>query len=148
MRVATERYGSEVWVSNRDIFMAIIDRGFSKGDLSVADEICAHDLVEHQYPIKAHLTGAEILKDQIASARTTVNNLTLVPEQVVEVDDAVWALLRGSGTEARSGKPVSFYVMDICRFKDARLIEHWGVPDRFAILHQTGALPVTRPPGS
>jgi ketosteroid isomerase-like protein len=135
-------------VSNRDAFIAIIDRGFSKGDLSIADEICADDLIEHQYPTKTHLAGAEILKDQITSARATVHNLTLVPEQIADVSDAVWALLRGSGIEARSGKPVSFYVMDICRFKDGRLIEHWGVPDRFAILHQTGALPMTRLPGS
>ena len=135
-------------MSNRDAFIAIIDRGFNKGDLSIADEICAHDLVEHQYPIKRHLAGAEILKDQITSARATVHNLTLVPEQIAEVGDAVWALLRGSGIEARSGKPVNFYVMDICRFKDARLIEHWGVPDRFAMLHQVGAFPLGRPPGS
>ena len=46
---------TEEVVSNRDAFIAIIDRGFSKGDLSIADEICANDLVEHQYPIKPHL---------------------------------------------------------------------------------------------
>jgi ketosteroid isomerase-like protein len=134
-------------VPNRDIFMAIIDRGFSKGDLSIADEVCAHDLVEHQYPTKTHLEGAEILKDQITSARATVHDLTLVPEQIAEVGDAVWALLRGAGIEARSGRAVTFYVMDICQFKDGMLVEHWGVPDRFAILHQTGALPVTGLPG-
>jgi ketosteroid isomerase-like protein len=128
-------------VSNSDLFKTIIDRGFSKGDLSVAEEICAPDLIEHQYPTKPHLAGAETLKDQIASARATVSNLTLVPEQIVEVGDAVWALLRGTGIETRSGKAVNFYVMDICRFRDGRLIEHWGVPDRFAIMHQAGALP-------
>jgi ketosteroid isomerase-like protein len=135
-------------VSNRDIFIAIIERGFSKGDLGVADEVCAPDLVEHQYPIKSHLSGAEIMKDQITSARATVDDLTLVPEKIVEVGDAVWALLRGSGKEARSGKPVNFSIIEICRFKDGRLVEHWGVPDRFAILHQAGALPGTRPLGS
>jgi len=131
---------TEETVSNRDLFTAIIERGFSKGDLSVADEVCACDLIEHQYPTKTHLAGAEILKDQIASARATVFNLKLVPEKIAEIGDAVWALLRGSGIEARSGKPVNFYVMDICRFKDSKLVEHWGVPDRFAILHQSGAL--------
>jgi predicted ester cyclase len=43
--------------------------------------------------------------------------------------------------EVRSGKPVDFCVFDVCRFKDARLVEHWGVPDRFALLHQAGARP-------
>jgi predicted ester cyclase len=41
----------------------------------------------------------------------------------------------------RSGKPVTIDVIDICRFADGRLVEHWGVPDRFALLHQLGALP-------
>ena len=128
-------------MSNRELFLEIIERGFSKGDLSIADEICAQDLIEHQYPTKLHLLGAEIMKDQIATARTTVANLMLVPEQIVEVGDSIWALLKGSGIEARSGKAVNFFVMDVCRFKDGKLVEHWGVPDRFAIMHQSGALP-------
>jgi predicted ester cyclase len=32
-------------------------------------------------------------------------------------------------------------VVDICRFSNGKLVEHWGVPDRFALLHQAGALP-------
>lgn len=31
-------------------------------------------------------------------------------------------------------------VIDICRVVDGRIVEHWGVPDRFAILAQAGAL--------
>jgi hypothetical protein len=31
--------------------------------------------------------------------------------------------------------------MDICRFVGGKLVEHWGVPDRFALLHLIGALP-------
>ena len=128
-------------MSNKDLFFQIIERGFSKGDLTVADEICAPNLIEHQYLAKPHLPGPEILKDQIMSARATVQDLTLAPERIVEDRDMVWALLKGAGTEARSGKAVSFTVMDVCRFENGKLVEHWGVPDRFAILHQAGALP-------
>jgi predicted ester cyclase len=128
-------------LSNKDLFLAIIERGFSKGDLSVADEVCAPNLIEHQYLSRAHLSGPEILKDQIATARATVQGLTLTAERIVEDGDAIWALLRGFGTESRSGKSVDFAVMDICRFENGKLIEHWGIPDRFAIMHQSGALP-------
>ena len=128
-------------MSNKDLFFQIIERGFSKGDLSVADEICSPNLIEHQYLAKPHLPGPEILKDQIVSARATVQDLTLAPERIVEDGDMVWALLKGAGTEARSGKAVSFTAMDVCRFENGKLVEHWGVPDRFAILHQAGALP-------
>ena len=31
-------------------------------------------------------------------------------------------------------------VIDVCRVVDGRIVEHWGVPDRFAVLAQTGLL--------
>jgi predicted SnoaL-like aldol condensation-catalyzing enzyme len=51
----------------------------------------------------------------------------------VETGDKVWVRMRARGTEVRSGKSVDFYVFDICRFKDGRLVEHWGVPLRYCI---------------
>ncbi|WP_128919163.1 MULTISPECIES: ester cyclase [Bradyrhizobium] len=32
--------------------------------------------------------------------------------------------------DPRSGKPVCIHVIDICRFDNGKLVEHWGVPDR------------------
>ena len=62
-------------------------------------------------------------------------------EAVVEVGDTVWARGKVTGADPRSGKPVAIDVIDVCRFADGKLVEHWGVPDRFALLHQIGALP-------
>jgi len=62
-------------------------------------------------------------------------------EAIVESGDMMWARCKARGTDPRSGKPVTIDVMDVCRFADGKLVEHWGVPDRFALLHQIGALP-------
>ena len=35
---------------------------------------------------------------------------------------------------------MDFTVIDVCRVVDGRIVEHWGVPDRFAALAQTGVL--------
>jgi ketosteroid isomerase-like protein len=129
--------------SNLEIFKSIIERGFSRGDLSVADEVCAERLVEHEYLSKTDLPGPEILKSQIEDARRSIKDLKLSLEAFVETQDTVWARCRGAGTDPRSGKPVGIDVVDICRFSNGKLVEHWGVPDRFALLHQIGAL---RPP--
>ena len=128
-------------MKNVELFRSIIDRGFCKGDLSVADEICASKLSEHEYLAETGVPGPEILKDQIRDARSSIKDLVLTIEDIVENGETVWARSRATGTDPRSGKPVSIYVVDICRFENGKLVEHWGVPDRFALLHQIGALP-------
>jgi ketosteroid isomerase-like protein len=127
--------------TNVRLFNAIIDRGFNQGDLSVADEVCAAGLAEHEYLAKTNLPGPEILKDQIQTARGNTKGFTLTVEDLVENGDKVWARSICTGTDPRSGKTFSITVIDICRFENGKLVEHWGVPDRFAKLHQIGALP-------
>ncbi|MGX1107925.1 MULTISPECIES: ester cyclase [Bradyrhizobium] len=127
--------------TNLEHFKAIIERGFSQGDLTVADEVCAEKLIEHEYLSKTELPGPQILKAQIEDARGSIKNLQLAIEAIVEADDTVWARSKATGVDPRSGKPVAIDVIDICRFSAGKLIEHWGVPDRFALLHQIGALP-------
>ncbi|WP_187436795.1 ester cyclase [Bradyrhizobium rifense] len=126
--------------TNLELFKAIVERGFSRGDVTVADDVCAETLVEHQYLTKTDLPGLQILKGQIADARQSIEDLTLTIEASVETDDTVWARCRATGVDPRSDKTVAIDVMDVCRFADGKLVEHWGVPDRFALLHQAGAL--------
>lgn len=128
-------------MTNLERFRAIVERGFSRGDLSVADEICAEMLIEHEYLSKTDIPGPQILKAQIEDARRSIKDLKLSIVATVESGDTVWAHSKATGVDPRSGKPVAIDVIDICRFADGKLVEHWGVPDRFALLHQIGALP-------
>jgi ketosteroid isomerase-like protein len=127
--------------SNLETFKSIIDRGFSRGDLTIADEVCADRLMEHEYLSPTDLSGPDILKSQIKDARRNIGDLMLTLEASVETEDTVWARCRATGVDPRSGKSVAIDVIDICRFRNGKLVEHWGVPDRFALLHQIGALP-------
>ena len=128
-------------MSHIDLFRTIIDRGFNRGDVSVADEICAPDLIEHQYLTPPNLRGPEILKFQISAARAEVRGLHLEIEDYVDAGPKIWARMRGTGFDPRSGRNITMQVFDVCRFEDGKLVEHWGVPDRFALLHQAGAVP-------
>lgn len=40
-----------------------------------------------------------------------------------------------------SGNRVEFRVMDLVRYRDGQLFEHWAVADAVTLLRQTGALP-------
>ena len=127
-------------MGNLDTFRQLIERGFNQGDLSVADEICSPSLVEHQYLVPAHLRGPNILKFQITSARAEIEGLTLTIEDYIDSGQTLWVRMRGTGFAPRSKKAVEIAIIDICHFDDGKLVEHWGVPDRFALLHQSGAL--------
>jgi ketosteroid isomerase-like protein len=144
--VNDEQFSRERFVADiADVFRLIIDRGFNQGDLSVADEVCARDFAEHQYLLPTDLPGPEILKIEIESARREVQGLRLTIEDLVVDGNKVWARMIAKGTDPRSGKPITMNVMDVCRFENGRMVEHWGIPDRFALLHQLGLLP--KPPG-
>jgi ketosteroid isomerase-like protein len=110
------------WRAWSNLFRQIIERGFNRGDLSVADEICSDALIEHEY-LAPNARGADILKGQIAATRSGVEGLQLSIEEYVESGDKIWVRMRARGKEVQSGKPVNFYVFDVCRFKDGRLIE-------------------------
>jgi hypothetical protein len=43
---------------------------------------------------------------------------------------------------------VDITVIDVVRVVGGLLVEHWGVPDRFALLAQTGVLDRLAPAGS
>jgi ketosteroid isomerase-like protein len=124
--VVGPRTGAMGMSTNLERFKAIVERGFSQGDLTVADEVCAEKLIEHEYLSKTDVPGPQILKAQIEDARRSIKELKLTIEAVVDTGDTVWARSKATGVDPRSGKPVAIDVMDICRFADGKLVEHWG----------------------
>lgn len=131
-------------MTNADRLREVIERGFGAGDLDVG-RFAGPTIDEHEYLAPVGETGAETLVAMIEDARREVPNLTMVVDDLVEVGDTVWARSTAHGTNPATGAAVAFTVIDVCRFEDGRIVEHWGVPDRFALLHQLGALP-PRPP--
>ena len=51
---------------NIELFRLLIERGFNQGDLSVADEICAQVLAEHEYlaPDRHTRAGGAVFRPQ------------------------------------------------------------------------------------
>lgn len=121
--------------------------GFATGRTDVVDELCSPDLVEHQFGLAG--TGSDAIRHVKAAIRdvhTAVPDLAFTVEDEVVAGDTIWARVRVRGTATGpffgppSGNPVDITVVDIARVVDGRIVEHWGVPDRFALLAQTGVL--------
>lgn len=120
----------------------LIHEGFSLGHVEVCDEIVAPDAVEHQRGLGP---GREGVKDTIRTLHTWFDDFELVIEDLVATEDTVWIRARGSGVNTGSvfgrpptGKRVEITVIDIARFEDGQLVEHWGVPDQLGMLLQLG----------
>lgn len=130
---------------NEALFRRIIDEGFNQGNLAVADEVLSPQIAEHQAGMGA---GPEGLKGAITYLRSVFPDFTLTIEDTVTAGDTIWVRMRARGTQQGphmglppTGKPIDIYVIDICRFEGGKMVEHWGVPDRFALLEQLGLLP-------
>jgi hypothetical protein len=52
-------YAKEPLMENAALFQTIIERGFNQGDVSVADEVCAAKLMEHEYLAPTDLPGPD-----------------------------------------------------------------------------------------
>ena len=123
------------------VLREVIEQGFGAGDLSVADRAAGPTIIEHEYLAPAGTTGAETLRAMIHEARAEMPGMTMTVEDTVVDGDRVWARSVARTLHPATGEEVTLTVFDLCRFEDGRIVEHWGVPDRFALLHQIGALP-------
>ena len=129
------------------VLRRMFDEGFSTGDDAIVDELCSADLVEHQFGLAgAGAAAIAHVKAAIRDVHGMAPDLRFTIEDTVEAGDVIWVRARGRGTATgpffgpASGRPLDFSVIDIARVVDGRIVEHWGVPDRFAVLAQTGVL--------
>ena len=129
------------------VLRRIFDEGFATGDGAVVDQLCSPDLVEHQFGMPGR--GAEALdqlREAMAQVHAAIPDIEFTIEDAVQRGDTLWARVTGRGTATGpffgppSGRPVEITVIDVVRVVDGRIVEHWGVPDRFALLAQTGVL--------
>ena len=130
-----------------DVMHRIFEEGFSAGDETIVDELCSPDLVEHQFGLAG--TGGEAIEHVKAAIRDVHGafpDMRFTIEESVVTDDRVWVRVLGRGHQTGpffgppTGLPVQITVFDQARVVGGRIVEHWGVPDRFALLAQTGVL--------
>ena len=130
-------------MTNEQIFRILIQDGFSKGDVSVFDEYTSPEFIEHQYGMDPQ--NVEGVKRSIRYLHRAFPDFSLVIEDIVASGDRVWGRMTGRGTQKGqfgpmppTGKKMEITVIDIMRFKEGRLVEHWGVPYRLAAMEQLG----------
>jgi steroid delta-isomerase-like uncharacterized protein len=131
---------------NVKVFHRMIEEGFNKGNLAALDELFAPDFIEHQDGfVPPNIEG---VKGAIVSLRTPFPDLKLTIEEIIANGGEVWARITARGTHQApfmgrppTGKSFAITVIDICRFEEGQIVEHWGVADRLGLMGQLGLLP-------
>ena len=141
----TQGLPADVLVLKRVLF-----EGFAHGNTAVVDELFAPNLIEHQFGHHPGSHAADHALRQVKKAMSQVHEA--MPDISYELEDwatrenRVWIRFTGRGTNTGpffgppTGKSVELSVIDIAVVVDGRITEHWGVPDRFSLLQQTGVL--------
>ena len=131
---------------NKQVFRRLIEEGFSKGNLEVLNDVFAPNFIEHQDGFVP--PNVEGVKGAIVSLRTAAPDLKLTIEEIIASGEKTWARITGRGTHRgpfmgrpATGRPFAITVIDICRFENGKIVEHWGVADRLSMMAQLGLLP-------
>jgi predicted ester cyclase len=131
---------------NKRVFERVIEEAYSRGNVDVLDEAFAPNFIEHQAGIVP--PTAEGVKRSIAFLRAAFPDMKLTIEEIIASGDKTWARITGRGTHQGpfmgippTGKSIVVTVMDVCRFEQGQIVEHWGVADQLAVMAQLGALP-------
>jgi predicted ester cyclase len=131
---------------NKATASRILLEGFAAGDLSVVDVLVADDFVEHQNGAQG--SGPEALKGIIRGLHASFTGMKLTIMDSIAAGDDVWIRVRAQGVDTRgvagrppTGKAFEIDLIDIMRFRDGAIVEHWGVADRLGMLEQLGHIP-------
>lgn len=143
---------------NKANYRRFMEEVWSKGNLTVIDEIASPGLVLHFLPPGTPL-GGESLKQSIASLRAAIPDATMTFEDLIAEGDLISVRCRITGTHTGpflnphlktlvppTGRTISVEGIDIWRFDgNGRWVECWGGFDRLQLSQELGAIPAPDP---
>jgi steroid delta-isomerase-like uncharacterized protein len=135
---------------NKAIARRHFEELWSKGDLSVADEIYSTDAVGRCGTNPDQVGYPECEKDLVRQDREAFPDGLAAIEDVIGEGDMVLTRWRFTGTNTGplygnppTGRTVSVAGMHLHRIVDGRIVAVWAHPDSLSFMSQLGLLPAT-----
>ena len=139
---------SDTLDTNKALVRRLYEEGFNQGKLDVVDELVASDVVTHDPIILDAPTGPDSIRGGIEMIRKAFPDFHVEVLDLVAEGDKVASYLLMSGTNTgdyrRGGatnKRGTMRAFLLWRVADGRLVESWGMADRFQFLQQLGVVP-------
>lgn len=122
------------------------DQVWSKGELERLDHLLAPTYVNHTPSFGQPAPGPEGLKPIVAALRAAFPDLHYVFEDIIATPDYVVARVRMRGTHLGrlgdlqpTGQSIDVLQINIERFENGRIVEHWRVTDELTLMKQLGS---------
>ena len=131
---------------NKEQYRRFMEDVVNEKNIAELDEHMAAEFVEHEdiSPLPPNRDGARQL---FASMLEGLPDLSVTIDDMVSEADKVWARSTWRGTHKgefqgipATNKEVTFGVIDVVRFSDGKVVEHWGVTDTFSLMMQLGVI--------
>lgn len=133
---------------NKELYRRFIEECFVGGNMAVVDEMIAADAVDHQAP-PGVAQGAEGVKQFLSMFRSAFPDLQATVDQMIAEGDTVAARFTMSGTHQGelfgippTGKRIEITGIDVVRFENGKMVEHWGNQDDLGMMQQLGVIPM------
>jgi steroid delta-isomerase-like uncharacterized protein len=134
--------------ANKELVRRLWEEGFNEGDLDLVDELVSADVVTHNPIILDAPTGSDSIRGGIEMIRNSFPDFHVEVVDLIAEADRVASFLRMSGTNTgdyrrggATGKKGTMRAFFIWRIEDGKLVESWGVADRFGMLQELGIVP-------
>jgi predicted ester cyclase len=128
----------------------LVDEMFNQGDLAVADELIAVDIIHHRpvLPGSPARSGIEGVKQWVTMLRRAFPDHHAIVEDEIADGDRVVQRITAHGTHEGTyldlpptGRQVTYELVEISRAgPDGKFVEHWSSLDLFGLLVQLGRL--------
>jgi predicted ester cyclase len=125
-----------------------LEEGWSKGNLTVADEMIDSNFSVHGAGGQVVRSGPEGAKQLVAAWRAAFPDGRMIVDDIFAEGDLVVIRMTWNGTQtaefygrAPSGRSVVVTSIGIDRLADGKVVEGWGELDMLGLYQQIGALP-------
>ena len=132
--------------TNTGVVRRYYEEVLNKGNVGLLDEIAVTEYAENDL-LPGQGEGLEGLKQRVTVIKDAFGQTFKIEDLIAEGDKVVvrWT---GSGKQVgefngmpATGKEFTIAGIDIHRFKEGRMAEHWHVVDQLSQLQQLGVLP-------
>ena len=122
-----------------------VEQFWNEGNLDLADEIYATNVVRHDLALKQDFEGIEAQKKLVEDNRAAFPDLKITVTELIVKGDTLAMMWTDTGTNTGpmgnappTGKPVKFTGMSLVHLVDGKAVEIWDFYNQLDILQQLG----------